>query len=346
MHDMGFKASSCLVTGGAGFIGSSLVRALLARGDRVRVLDDFSSGRRENLVDVASDVEVHVADVRDDAALERALEGIELVFHEAAIPSVPRSLADPLFNHDVSATGTLKLLVAAKRAGVRRLVYAASSAAYGDAPTLPKVETMRPEPMSPYAVGKLAGEHYCQVFAGAYGLETVCLRYFNVFGPRQDPASEYAAVIPLFITAALAGKGLTIYGDGTQSRDFCFIDNIVEANLLAGSVAAADVSGRVFNVACGVATSLNDVVRILGEALRTRIDVTYGPARVGDVKHSLGDVQEARARLGYKGGVSFLEGLRRTVAWYQARGAAIAELKRGRGVPNDDGVPADAVEGI
>jgi UDP-glucose 4-epimerase len=311
--------SSCLVTGGAGFIGSSLVRALLERGDRVRVLDNFSSGKRENLTEVASDIELHEGDVRDAAALGRALAGIEIVFHEAAIPSVPRSLVDPLSNHDVSATGTLKLLVEAKRAGVRRVVFAASSAAYGDAPTLPKVETMRPEPMSPYAVGKLAGEYYCQVFAGAYGLETVCLRYFNVFGPRQDPASEYAAVIPLFITAALAGKGVTIFGDGTQSRDFCFIDNIVEANLRASSAAAMDVSGHVVNVACGVATSLNDVVRILGETLGTRIEVTYAPGRVGDVKHSLADIQEARARLKYTGGISFLEGLRRTVAWYEAR---------------------------
>jgi len=311
--------SSCLVTGGAGFIGSSLVRALLARGDRVRVLDDFSSGRRENLAEVVQDLEVHEGDVRDDAALARALAGIELVFHEAAVPSVPRSLIDPLANHDVSATGTLKLLIAARHAGVRRVVYAASSAAYGDGPILPKVETMRPEPMSPYAVAKLAGEHYCKVFASAFGVETVCLRYFNVFGPRQDPASDYAAVIPLFITRALARKGLTIYGDGAQSRDFCFIDNIVEANLQAGSAPTADVSGHVLNVACGVATSLNDVVRVLGEALGTRIEVTYAAPRLGDVKHSLGDIQEARARLEYTGGVSFLEGLRRTVAWYRAR---------------------------
>jgi nucleoside-diphosphate-sugar epimerase len=312
-------ATSCLVTGGAGFIGSSIARALLERGDRVRVLDNFSTGKRENLVEIASHIDLHEGDVRDEAALARAVAGVDLVFHEAAIPSVPRSLSDPLGNHEVSATGTLNLLIAAQKAGARRVVFAASSAAYGDSPTLPKVETMRPEPLSPYAVGKLAGELYCQVFAGAYGLETVSLRYFNVFGPRQDPASEYSAVIPLFITAALAGKGVTIFGDGTQSRDFCFIDNVVEANLKAGDAPARDVSGHVVNVACGGATSLNDLVRLLGDVLGSAIDVTHKPARVGDVKHSVADIGEARRRLKYEGGVSFVEGLRRTVAWYGGR---------------------------
>jgi len=233
--------------------------------------------------------------------------------------SVPRSLVEPLQNHEANATATLKLLIAAKKAGVRRVVYAASSSAYGDTPTLPKIETMRPAPLSPYAVSKLAGEHYCQVFAGEYGLETVSLRYFNVFGPRQDPKSEYAAVIPRFVTAGLAGRGVTIYGDGTQSRDFCFIDNTVEANLNASTVPAADVSGRVFNVACGAAISLNDVVRMLGEMLGKTIDITYAPGRVGDVKHSLADIGEARARLKYRAAVSFSEGLRRAVAWYTER---------------------------
>src|SRR5882724_1125913 len=199
-------SSTCLVTGGAGFIGSSIVRALLARGDKVRVLDNFFSGKRENLAEVASDVDLQEGDVRDDAAVERALAGVELVFHEAAIPSVPRSLVDPIGSHEANATATLKLLHAAKKAGVRRVIYAASSSAYGDTPTLPKIETMRPAPLSPYAVSKLAGEHYLQVFAGAYGLETVSLRYFNVFGPRQDPKSEYAAVIPRFVTAGLRGE--------------------------------------------------------------------------------------------------------------------------------------------
>lgn len=308
--------SSCLVTGGAGFIGSSLVRALLARGDRVRVLDNFFSGKRENLTDVAGDIELIEGDIRDEATLGRALVGIELVFHQAAIPSVPRSLVDPIASHDANATGTLRVLHGAKRAGVRRVVYAASSSAYGDTPTLPKIETMRPAPLSPYAVSKLAGEYYCQVFAGAYGLETACLRYFNVFGPRQDPTSEYAAVIPRFITAGLAGKPVTIYGDGTQSRDFCYIENTVEANLGAGSAPAADVSGKVMNVACGAATTLNDVVRLIGDILGKPLAVDYAPGRVGDVKHSLADIAEARSRIGYRAAVSFAEGLRRTVAWY------------------------------
>ncbi|HEX3903237.1 MAG TPA: SDR family oxidoreductase [Polyangia bacterium] len=310
-------ATSCLITGGAGFIGSSLARALVTRGDRVRVIDNFFSGKRENLADISEDVDLIEGDIRDEAALTRALGGIELVFHEAAIPSVPRSLADPIGNHDANATGTLKLLHAAKRAGVRRVVYAASSSAYGDTPTLPKVETMRPMPLSPYAVAKLAGEHYCQVFAGAYGLETVCLRYFNVFGPHQDPKSEYAAVIPRFVTAALGQQGVTIYGDGTQSRDFCFIDNTVEANLAAGSAPGA--SGGVFNVACGAAINLNDVVKLVGEIVGHAVPITYVPGRVGDVKHSLADITAARERLGYRGAISFAEGLKRTVAWYAGR---------------------------
>jgi len=311
-------SSSCLVTGGAGFIGSSLVRALLARGDRVRVIDNFFSGKRENLTEVAGSIELIEGDVRDEAALASALAGVDVVFHQAAIPSVPRSLAEPIASHEANATATLKLLYQAKRAGVRRVVYAASSSAYGDTPTLPKVETMRPAPLSPYAVSKLAGENYCQVFAGAYGLETVCLRYFNVFGPRQDPRSEYAAVIPRFVTAGLEGRGVTIYGDGTQSRDFCFIDNTVEANLGAADAPAADVSGRVFNVACGAATSLNDVVRLLSEMLGKDIPINYAPGRVGDVKHSLADINEARTRLKYRAAISFGEGLKRTVAWYSA----------------------------
>jgi nucleoside-diphosphate-sugar epimerase len=309
----------CLVTGGAGFIGSSLARALVARGDRVRVIDDLSSGRRENLADLSRDIELIEADIRDEAALAGALDGIELVFHEAAVPSVPRSLADPLRSHEANATGTLQLLQAARRAGVRRLVYAASSSAYGDTPTLPKVETMRPMPLSPYAVSKLAGEHYCQVFAGAYGLETVCLRYFNVFGPHQDPNSEYAAVIPRFVTAALGAKGVTIYGDGTQSRDFCFIDNVVEANLAAAT--ASGVSGSVFNVACGAAINLNDVVKLVGELVGHAVPISYVPGRVGDVKHSLADITAARERLGYRGAISFAEGLQRTVAWYAGQPA-------------------------
>ncbi len=309
-------ATSYLITGGAGFIGSSIARALVTRGDKVRVIDNFFSGKRENLADISKDVELIEGDIRDEAALARALAGVEVVYHEAAIASVPRSLADPISSNDANVTGTLKVLHGAKKAGVRRVVYAASSSAYGDTPTLPKVETMRPMPLSPYAVAKLAGEHYCQVFAGAYGLETVCLRYFNVFGPHQDPKSEYAAVIPRFVTAALGKQGVTIFGDGTQSRDFCFIDNTVEANLLA---AAAPASGGVFNVACGAAINLNDVVKLVGEIVGHAVPITYAPGRVGDVKHSLADITAARERLGYKGAISFAEGLKRTVAWYAGR---------------------------
>ncbi len=310
-------ATSYLITGGAGFIGSSIARALVTRGDRVRVIDNFFSGKRENLADISKDVELIEADIRDEAGLARALAGVEVVYHEAAIASVPRSLADPISSNDANVTGTLKVLHGAKKAGVRRVVYAASSSAYGDTPTLPKIETMRPSPLSPYAVSKLAGEHYCQVFASAYGLETVCLRYFNVFGPHQDPKSEYAAVIPRFVTAALAGQGVTIYGDGTQSRDFCFIDNTVEANLLAGVAPAA--SGGVFNVACGAAINLNDVVKMVSQIVGHAVPITYEPGRVGDVKHSLADIGAALERLGYRGAISFLDGLKRTVDWYAAR---------------------------
>ena len=308
-----------LVTGGAGFIGSSLARALLARGDQVRILDNFSSGRRENVADFADQVDLIAGDILDDAALARALTGVEVVFHEAAIPSVPKSMAEPLQNHETNATGTLKVLDRAKKAGVRRLVYAASSAAYGDDPRLPKLETMLPLPISPYGASKLAGEQYCHVYAKAYGLETVCLRYFNVFGPRQDPASEYAAVIPKFITAALAGQPLRIFGDGTQSRDFCFIDNIIEANFKAASADGHQVSGGVFNIACGVLTDLNQVLAQIGDVLGKRLTVRHEPERAGDIKHSLADISEARRRLGYTAAVSFAEGLHRTVEWYKHR---------------------------
>lgn len=304
-----------LVTGGAGFIGSAIARALLARGDRVRILDNFSSGKRENLADIGQDVELIEGSILDDQALGRAVDKVKVVFHEAAIPSVPRSMAEPLENHETNATGTLKVLLAAKRAGVERLVYAASSAAYGDAPSLPKIESMLTRPISPYGGSKLVGEIYCQIVDAAYGLPTVCLRYFNVFGPRQDPQSEYAAVIPKFITRALAGGTPIIFGDGTQSRDFCHIDNVVEANLKAA--AAADASGRVFNVACGVATTLNQVVEVLGEVLGRRIEARHEPERAGDIKHSVADISAARETLGYTAGVSFAEGLRRTVDWYR-----------------------------
>src|SRR3954467_6737329 len=307
--------SLCLVTGGAGFIGSSLARALIARGDRVRVIDNFSSGKRENLADIAGQIELIEGDILDDRALARAVEGVELVFHEAAIPSVPKSMAEPIENHAANATGTLRVLEQSRRAKVRRLVYAASSAAYGDAPGLPKVETMPPAPISPYGGSKLAGEQYAQIYARAYGVETVCLRYFNVFGPRQDPKSEYAAVIPKFITTALAGQQPRIFGDGSQSRDFCHIDNIIEANFKAASVDAREVSGRMFNIACGTPADLNQVVALIGDILGRKIEPKHEPERAGDIKHSYADISLARKHLGYTAGVTFAEGLRRTIDW-------------------------------
>jgi len=308
-----------LVTGGAGFIGSSIARALIARGDAVRIVDNFSTGKRENMVDFADRIELLEGDIRDDRLLARATAGVEVVYHEAAIASVPQSMAEPLENHAVNATGTMRVLEAARRAGVRRVVYAASSAAYGDEPTLPKVETMAPAPISPYGASKLAGEVAMQVYARAFGLETVCLRYFNVFGPRQDPKSEYAAVIPKFVTAALAGKQPRIFGDGKQSRDFCHIDNVIEANFAAATADARRVSGGVFNIGCGEAIDLNRVVAILGDILGRKIEAIYEPERAGDIKHSWGDVGAARAALGFRASVSFTDGLRRTTEWYKSK---------------------------
>ncbi len=309
------------MTGGAGFIGSSLARALVSRGDRVRVIDNFSSGRRENLEGLPA-VDVIDADILDEEQLNRAVEGVSVIFHEAAIPSVPRSVADPEPTNAVNITGTLKVLQAARRAGVRRVVYAASSSAYGDTPTLPKVETMPTVPLSPYAVSKLAGELYCRTFHHVYGLETVALRYFNVFGPRQDPKSQYAAVIPRFVTAGLGGQTAVVYGDGAQSRDFCFIDNVVSANLLAADAPGAP--GRVFNVACGQAISLNEVLTLIEAIIERPIERRHEPARAGDVKHSLADIAAARSVLGYDPSVTFAEGLRRTVRWF---GGGVAETR-------------------
>jgi UDP-glucose 4-epimerase len=308
-----------LVTGGAGFIGSSIARALIARGDGVRIVDNFSTGKRENLADIADRIELLEGDIRDDKLMARATAGVEVVYHEAAIASVPQSMAEPLENHAVNATGTWRVLEAARHAGVRRVVYAASSAAYGDEPTLPKVETMAPAPISPYGATKLAGEVALQVYARAFGLETVALRYFNVFGPRQDPKSEYAAVIPKFITAALAGKQPRIFGDGKQSRDFCHIDNVIEANFAAATADAAKASGRVFNVGCGESIDLNRVVSLIGDILGQKLEAIYEPERAGDIKHSWGDISAARAGLGFRAAVSFTEGLRRTIEWYKSR---------------------------
>jgi len=315
---MAFKASTVLITGGAGFIGSNLVERLLDEGARVRVLDDFSTGRRENLADFHGRFELVEGSVTDFDACASACLGTDYVLHQAALPSVARSVADPGRTHDVSATGTLNMLRAAHAAGTKRFVYAGSSSAYGDTPTLPKREDMASRPRSPYAVAKLTGEHYAQVFPGLFGLETVVLRYFNVFGPRQDPGSQYSAVIPLFIVAALEGRAPTIHGDGGQTRDFTYIENVVEANLKACLAPAAGASGQVFNVGCGERIS---VVR-LWEEIRTIVgvesDAVHTEARPGDVRDSLADLTRIRERLGYEGRVDLAEGLRRTVDWLQA----------------------------
>jgi len=304
-----------LVTGGAGFIGSHLVRGLLQRGESVRVIDNLSTGRRENLAEVLGRIEFLEADITDPAAVARAVSEIDYVLHQAALPSVPRSVKDPLTTDLHNVRGTLELLVAARDAKVKRVVQACSSSACGDTPTLPKVETMRPAPRSPYAASKTAGELYGCAFFHTYGLEYVGLRYFNVFGPRQDPASQYAAVIPKFITAYLRGEPPPVYGDGTQSRDFCFIDNVVQANLKACT--APEASGKIFNIACGERTTLLEVLDQLAGHFGRRIEPTFQTDRAGDVKHSLADIALAQRYLGYQPEVLFAEGLQRTVAWYR-----------------------------
>jgi UDP-glucose 4-epimerase len=310
-----------LVTGGAGFIGSHIVEELVHRGERVRVLDNFSTGRRENLTSFLDHIELVEGDLRDLPTVRRAVEGVDYVLHQAALPSVPRSIADPLASNAANVTGgTLHLLVASRDASVRRMVCASSSSAYGDSPILPKQEEMLPRPKSPYAVSKLTGEHYCRAFTEVYGLETACLRYFNVFGPRQDPASQYSAVIPLFIMAMLQGESPTVHGDGLQSRDFTYVANVVQANLLAA--AAPNVAGRVFNVACGQRHTLLDLIAALDDILGTQIAPTHTDPRPGDVRHSLADITAAREALGYRVQVDFYEGLRRTVDWYKERFAA------------------------
>ncbi|MBN1813019.1 MAG: SDR family oxidoreductase [Anaerolineae bacterium] len=304
-----------LVTGGAGFIGSNIVEELVRRGERVRVLDDFSTGKRENLSAFIGHIELVEGDLRDLPAVHQAVAGVDCVLHQAALPSVQRSVDNPLATHAVNATGTLNLLSAAREAGVKRVVYAASSSIYGDSPKLPKREDMLPRPKSPYAVSKLTGEQYCQAFTEVYGLETVCLRYFNVFGPRQDPTSQYSGVIPLFITAMLRGEAPTVHGDGLQSRDFSYISNVVHANLLAA--AAPGAAGRVFNIACGERYTLLDMIAALNDILGTQIEPVYTEPRVGDVRHSLADISAAEEALGYRVLVDFYDGLRQTVAWYR-----------------------------
>lgn len=305
-----------LVTGGAGFIGSHIASALSASGARVRILDDLSTGHRENLDEIGGDIDFVQGSVADEQLLAKALENVEIIFHEAAIPSVPRSVEAPRNTHIASVDGTFSLLLAAKEAGVRRVVYAASSSAYGDQPTLPKSEQMSPDPLSPYAVAKLVGEYYCRVFTRVYGLETVSLRYFNVFGPRQDPGSQYSGVVSRFISALLNDERPVIYGDGEQSRDFTYIANVVAANLSAAS--APEAAGRVINVANGQRITLNQLLEELKQLTgRTNVTAEYREPRVGDVRHSLADITIAQQLLGYESKVDLREGLQRTLDWWK-----------------------------
>ncbi|MBM4278767.1 MAG: SDR family oxidoreductase [Deltaproteobacteria bacterium] len=309
--------SKALVTGGAGFIGSNLTEALLKMGHQVRVLDDFSTGKKENLAynEAYPFLELVEGDIRDVTTCQKAMEGIEYVFHQAALPSVQRSVEDPLTSNAVNTGGTLNLLVAARDAGVRRLIYAASSSAYGDTPTLPKHEEMVPSPLSPYALQKFTGEVYGRLFFELYGLETISLRYFNIFGPKQDPNSIYSAVIPRFIDALVSGRPPVIYGDGEQSRDFTYIDNVVHANLLAMN--AVRTQGEVVNVACGRRVSLNQLVKILQDIIGSHVSPRYEETRQGDVRHSLADIKRVKTLLNYDPKVGIEEGLRRTVEYFK-----------------------------
>src|SRR5579862_3516991 len=306
-----------LVTGIAGFIGSSIARALLAQGDQVRGIDNLSTGRRENVAEILHRIEFREADLLDMESMKKACAGVDCVFHQAAIPSVPKSVLDPLGSNQANVDGTVNVLIAARDAKVKRVVFAASSSAYGDTPTLPKHEAMRPDPISPYAVAKLASEHYMISFYRCYGLETVCLRYFNIFGPRQDPSSPYSGVLAKFMTQMLRGEQPAIYGDGEQSRDFTYIDNAVEANLLACKAPAEKVAGQVFNTATGRRVTLNETFKLLQGLTSYHGQPKYGPERGGDIKHSLADISKIEAGLGYKPVVDFEEGLRRTVEWYR-----------------------------
>jgi len=304
-----------LVTGGAGFIGSNLVEALLRRGDRVRVLDNFATGKRENLQPFVSTIELVEGDLRSYHIVREAVNGVDFILHQAALPSVPRSIKDPITSDEVNVAGTLNVLQAAREAGVRRVVYASSSSIYGDLEAMPKTEDMLPKPLSPYAVSKMAGEKYCQVFTRLYGLETVSLRYFNVFGPRQDPNSQYSAVIPKFVLSIMNGKSPQVHGDGEQSRDFTFIANVVQANLLACEEGHEQLAGEVFNIACGRRITVNMLVQTINELLGTDVAPDYIPSRPGDVKHSLANIGKARQFLGYQPDADFKKGLAAVLEW-------------------------------
>jgi nucleoside-diphosphate-sugar epimerase len=304
-----------LVTGGAGFIGSNICRRLVAEGCFVRVVDNLLTGKRSNLTPIIGKIDFLEADMGDPEVARTAMKEIDVVLHQGALPSVPRSVDDPAATHRHCVDATFTLLLAARDAGVKRFVYAASSAAYGDTPVLPKVETMVPRPLSPYAVGKLVGEYYGSVFSQVFGLETISLRYFNVFGPHQDPASQYAAAIPAFVTAILQDRPPTVYGDGQQSRDFTYVDNVVQANLLAAR--ARQTRGEVINIACGEPITVNAIIGTINELLGKHVEPIYAPARPGDIKHSLADIAAARTLIGFEPVVLFRDGLRQSIDWYR-----------------------------
>lgn len=307
--------SNYLVTGGAGFIGSNIVEELVRLGNSVRVLDNFSTGKRENIAPFLGKIDLIEGDIRDEDTCHRAVDGIDYVLHQAAMSSVPRSLAEPVTTSEINIMGTIKLLTAAAKAGVHRFVYAASSSAYGDQPVPVKKEMLLPQPLSPYAAAKLAGEYFCHAYSHSMGLDTVGLRYFNVFGPRQDPTSQYSAVIPLFVTALIKDHKPTIYGDGLQTRDFTFVTNNVQANILAATT-EKPVSGRIINIACGKSFSLLDLLKAINQSLGKDIQPIFELAREGDVRHSLADISVAQKILNYEVNVDFYEGIRRTVSWY------------------------------
>lgn len=306
-----------LVTGGAGFIGSHLVEELLKRGHRVRVIDNFLTGKRENLASFADKIELLEADIRDSRACTQAVRGVNYVLHQAALPSVSRSIEDPLLVTEINVGGTLNLLIASAEAKIKRFVFASSTAVYGDDPHLPKIEEREGNPLSPYALSKLAAEKYCQIFSRIYGLSTICLRYFNVFGPRQDPFSPYAAVIPNFIMKFLRGEQPPIFGDGEQSRDFVYVLDVVEANLLASQ--AEDVSGEIFNIARGVGITVNSLAAQIKEILRTPLGISYEKSRPGEIRYSFADISKARKMLKYNPKFSLREGLEKTIRWFRER---------------------------
>ncbi len=303
-----------LVTGGAGFIGSHLTEGLVKRGHQVRVIDNFATGKRKNIAHLLDKIELIEGDIRNPEDCKKAVVGVSVVLHQAAIPSVPKSVKDPVTSHQANVDGTFNMLMAAKDAGVKRFVYAASSSAYGDTEVSPKHEKILPGPKSPYAVNKLVGEYYCRAFYECFGLQTIALRYFNVFGPRQDPASQYAAAIPAFVTAILEDRQPTVYGDGEQSRDFTFIENVIEANLLAAG--APETHGEVINVACGQSVTINEIIGKINELLDKNIKPIYANPRPGDVRHSLADISLAEEIIGYKPVVYFDEGLKQAIDWY------------------------------